>query len=195
MRARLDRCGQPFSVEGESDGLHALACSMARRARRGDLLPDRIGYPRGGKRLASGLLVKEVDRPPPVCRGTTGAHRRTRPAGSRSRREPPGRPSVWIEQHGADRVGKLAGLSAHFIKSPLRLVRQPRHRNGFDELAAQQGGLEDPSMNSSIGTERRPDAPRTTTLAPSAARHEIQSADGSAWATPPPMVPRLRTAR
>ena len=35
MRARLDRCGQPFSVEGERDGLHALACSMARRARRG----------------------------------------------------------------------------------------------------------------------------------------------------------------
>ena len=33
-----------------------------------DLLPDRIGYPRGGKRLASGLLVKEVDRPPGLPR-------------------------------------------------------------------------------------------------------------------------------
>ena len=51
------------------------------------------------------------------------------------------------------------------------------------------------AMNVSTGIRRSPWTPRAITDAPSAARAESQSAEGSAWTMLPPMVPRLRTAR
>src|SRR5216110_3497854 len=52
-----------------------------------------------------------------------------------------------------------------------------------------------PVMNESTGTSRRPRAPATSAVAPSAASAVGQSAAGSACARLPPIVPRFRTAR
>ena len=51
-----------------------------------------------------------------------------------------------------------------------------------------------PSSSSSIESERSPPGPATPTSAPSAVITEPRSPAGSAWASEPPVVPRLRTS-